>query len=50
LNFRENLKEITKEVEGKTLDEVKAYSKVFWSRIEEIAGPILFFRIFYFFF
>ncbi|KAG0240833.1 hypothetical protein BGX31_001630 [Mortierella sp. GBA43] len=34
---RSNLSEIANEIEGKTLAEVKAYSKVFWKRYEEIA-------------
>jgi len=34
---RENLEEIAKEVEGKTFDEVKKYSKVFWNRCNELA-------------
>ncbi|KAF9992796.1 hypothetical protein BGZ79_002659 [Entomortierella chlamydospora] len=34
---RSNLSEIANEIEGKTLQEVKAYSKVFWKRYSEIA-------------
>ncbi|KAG0340855.1 hypothetical protein BG004_006257 [Podila humilis] len=34
---RKNLIEIANEIEGKTLEEVKAYSKVFWKRYKEIA-------------
>ncbi|KAF9916163.1 hypothetical protein BX616_004467 [Lobosporangium transversale] len=34
---RSNLADITTEIEGKTLQEVKAYSKVFWKRYTEIA-------------
>ncbi|KAI8393737.1 SNF2 family N-terminal domain-containing protein [Radiomyces spectabilis] len=34
---RQNLAAIVTEIEGKTLDEVKKYSKVFWSRYKEIA-------------
>ncbi|KAF9172315.1 hypothetical protein BGX21_003396 [Mortierella sp. AD011] len=34
---RNNLSEIANEIEGKTLQEVKAYSKVFWKRYSEIA-------------
>lgn len=34
---RKDLESITTELEGKTLDEVKKYSKVFWSRYKEIA-------------
>ncbi|KAL0080870.1 SNF2 family N-terminal domain-containing protein [Phycomyces blakesleeanus] len=34
---RKNIEAIANEVEGKTLDEVKKYSKVFWSRYKEIA-------------
>lgn len=36
---RDNLDAVTKEVEGKTLDEVREYSAVFWDRYEEIEGP-----------
>ena len=35
---RENLEAITSEVDGKTIDEVTAYSNVFWQRYREIAG------------
>lgn len=35
---RANLQEIANDIEGKTLQEVKAYSKVFWKRYEEISG------------
>ncbi|KAG0181723.1 hypothetical protein DFQ29_007389, partial [Apophysomyces sp. BC1021] len=34
---RKNLEAVTSEIEGKTLDEVKKYSKVFWSRYKEIS-------------
>ncbi|KAI7905668.1 SNF2 family N-terminal domain-containing protein [Cokeromyces recurvatus] len=34
---RNDLESITNELEGKTLDEVKKYSKVFWSRYKEIS-------------
>ncbi|RCH87009.1 hypothetical protein CU098_000744, partial [Rhizopus stolonifer] len=34
---RKDLESITSELEGKTLDEVKKYSKAFWSRYKEIA-------------
>lgn len=34
---RNNLQAIASEVEGKTLEEVKKYSKVFWARYKEIA-------------
>lgn len=34
---RKNLEAIATEVEGKTLDEVKKYAKVFWARYKEIA-------------
>ncbi|KAI8597383.1 SNF2 family N-terminal domain-containing protein [Dissophora ornata] len=34
---RKNLAEIASEIEGKTLTEVKEYSKVFWKRYKEIA-------------
>ncbi|KAI8344263.1 SNF2 family N-terminal domain-containing protein [Chlamydoabsidia padenii] len=34
---RRDLEGIASEMEGKTLDEVKKYSKVFWSRYKEIA-------------
>ncbi|KAF9411104.1 hypothetical protein BGZ94_001429 [Podila epigama] len=34
---RNNLTEIANEIEGKTLAEVRKYSKVFWQRYEEIA-------------
>jgi len=29
---------IANEIDGKTLDEVKAYAKVFWQRYKEISG------------
>ena len=35
---RTKLEEIAVEVEGKTLEEVKEYSAVFWQRYQEIAG------------
>ncbi|CAO3634318.1 unnamed protein product [Cunninghamella blakesleeana] len=34
---RNDLENITAEIEGKTFEEVKKYSKVFWSRYKEIA-------------
>ncbi|KAG0361518.1 hypothetical protein BG005_008108 [Podila minutissima] len=34
---RKNLTEIANEIEGKTLAEVRAYSKVFWQRYDEIS-------------
>jgi len=34
---RKNLEEIALEVEGKTLEEVTAYSKVFWERFAEVS-------------
>ncbi|KAG0091456.1 hypothetical protein BGZ93_005910 [Podila epicladia] len=34
---RKNLTEISNEIEGKTLAEVRAYSKVFWQRYDEIS-------------
>ncbi|KAI8992400.1 SNF2 family N-terminal domain-containing protein [Pilobolus umbonatus] len=34
---RKDLESIANELEGKTLDEVKKYSKVFWSRYKEIS-------------
>ncbi|KAF9108910.1 hypothetical protein BGX27_008183 [Mortierella sp. AM989] len=34
---RGNMSEIANEIEGKTLQDVKAYSKVFWKRYSEIA-------------
>ncbi|KAI1317954.1 hypothetical protein EDD11_007476 [Mortierella claussenii] len=34
---RNNLTDVTSELEGKTLQEVKAYSKVFWKRYTEIS-------------
>ncbi|KAI8145196.1 SNF2 family N-terminal domain-containing protein [Fennellomyces sp. T-0311] len=34
---RNNLQAIERELEGKTLDDIKKYSKVFWSRYKEIA-------------
>ena len=34
---RDKLADIAGDVEGKTLDEVKKYSKVFWARYQEIA-------------
>ncbi|KAJ1648305.1 chromatin remodeling complex Adenosinetriphosphatase, partial [Dispira simplex] len=34
---RKNLRAITEEIEGKTLNEVRAYSKVFWSRYKGLA-------------
>ncbi|CAG8726800.1 9807_t:CDS:2, partial [Dentiscutata heterogama] len=33
---RNALEEIASEIEGKTLDEVKAYAKVFWQRYQEL--------------
>lgn len=35
---RKNLEAIATETEGKTLDEVKKYSKAFWARYKEISG------------
>ncbi|KAI7864689.1 SNF2 family N-terminal domain-containing protein [Spinellus fusiger] len=37
---RKDLESITTEVEGKTLDQVKKYAKVFWVRYKEIAGKL----------
>jgi len=34
---RDDIADIATEVEGKTIDEVKSYSQVFWKRYEEIA-------------
>lgn len=36
-SIRDDLEGIASEMEGKTLDDVKKYSKVFWSRYKEIA-------------
>ncbi|KAI9306125.1 SNF2 family N-terminal domain-containing protein [Cunninghamella echinulata] len=33
---RNNLEQISKDIEGKTLEEVEQYSKVFWERYEEL--------------
>lgn len=35
--YRHNIAEIASEVDGKTADEVKKYSKTFWSRYKEIS-------------
>lgn len=35
---RHDLKSIASEVEGKTVEEVERYSKVFWERYKELAG------------
>ena len=37
---RENLESIASEIEGKSLEEVKAYSNEFWERYREISGKI----------
>lgn len=42
---RKDLEGITTEVEGKTLEEVTAYAKVFWERYQEISGIYNFFNM-----
>lgn len=38
LNNRTNIKTIAADIDGKTLDEVEQYAKVFWERYEELNG------------
>lgn len=35
---RTELKSIADEIEGKTLEEIKEYSKVFWKRYQDLPG------------
>lgn len=41
---RKNVVEIAAEIEGKTLVEIKEYSKIFWKRYTEIAGALIYCR------
>ena len=41
---RESIDSIASEIEGKTLDEVKAYSAVFWERYREINGNFFYLK------
>jgi len=42
---RNNIEQIANEMDGKTLEEVQEYSKVFWKRYKELNGNLIIFKI-----